>query len=103
MLTYVHAKFRTASKALKLLETQWQTAESLHAGFVGTAQEQLSRLAATPVVQTLPIRRTAVNSELRNQVVAMAKKGITGPEIARSCGLNEGDVEVVLGMVRLQC
>ena len=102
MLTYMHAKFRTATKALELLETQWQTAESRHAGFVGAAQEQLSRLAAVPPAPVLPIRHATVNFDLRNQVVAMAKKGIAGPEIARACGLNEGEVEVVLGMVRLQ-
>jgi hypothetical protein len=102
MLTYMHAKFRTATKALKLIQTEWQTAESRHAGFVGAAQEQLSKLATTPPVPVMPIRHTAVNFDLRNQVVAMAKRGIAGPDIARSCGLNEGEVEVVLGMVRLQ-
>jgi hypothetical protein len=102
MLTYVHSRFRTASKTLKLLETQWQSAESRHAGFVGAAHQQLSKLAIAPPPQPLPMRHTAVNFDLRNQVVAMAKRGIAGPEIARSCGLNEGEVEVVLGMVRIQ-
>jgi len=39
---------------------------------------------------------------LRNQVIAMAKRGIAPTEIARSCGVTEGEIEVVLGMVRLQ-
>ena len=102
MLTYVQAKFRTASKTLKLLETEWQSAESRHAGFVGVAQERRSKLAAAPAVPALPLRHTAVSFDLRNQVVAMAKRGTAAPDIARSCGLSEGEVEVVLGMVRIQ-
>src|SRR5215467_6027805 len=96
-LVYVHAKFRTATKTLKLLEEQWLTADSRHAGFVGAAQEQLSRLAVTPPVQALSLRPPAVNFDLRNHAVAMAKKGIAPPEIARLCRLSEGEVEVVLG------
>ena len=102
MLTYVHAKFRTATKTLKLLEMEWQSADSRHAGFVGVAQERLSKLAAAPPVPALPLRHTAVSFDLRNQVVAMAKRGIAAPDIARSSGLSEGEVEVVLGMVRIQ-
>jgi hypothetical protein len=102
ILTYVHAKFRTTAKTLKLLATEWGNAESRHAGFVGAAQEQLSRLTVTPPVPALPVRPAGINFDLRNQVVAMAKRGIAAPEIARSCGLHEGEVEVVLGMVRIQ-
>ena len=102
ILTYVHAKFRTTARALKMLATEWENAESRHAGFVGAAQKQLSKLAAVPPVPVQPARSTSVNSDLRNQVVAMAKRGISVPDIARSCGLHEGEVEVVLGMVRIQ-
>ena len=102
ILTYVHAKFRTTAKTLKLLATEWESAELRHAGFVGAAQKQLSMLTVAPPVPALPVRPTAVNFDLRNQVVAMAKRGIAAPEIARSCGLHEGEVEVVLGMVRIQ-
>jgi hypothetical protein len=102
ILTYVHGKLRTAAKALKLLEAECQKAESRHAGLVGAAQEQLSRLAAAQPARTLPIYRTSVNFDLRNQILAMAKRGIAGPEIARSCRLDESEVEVVLGMVRIQ-
>src|SRR5438477_5923486 len=90
ILTYVQAKFRSATKTLKLLETEWQTAESRHSGFVGAAHEQLSRLTAAPAIPALPARHTAVNFDVRNQVVGMAKRGIAATEIARSCGLNEG-------------
>ena len=102
ILTYVHAKFRTATKTLKLLTTEWESADSRHAGFVGAAQEQLLKLTVAPAAPVLSVRSSAVNFDLRNQVVAMAKRGIAPSEIGRSCGLHEGEVEVVLGMVRIQ-
>ena len=102
ILTYVHAKFRLATKTLNLLQTEWDNAESRHAGFVGAAQKQLSKLADPAPVPALPVRKAAVNFNLRNQVIAMAKRGIGPLEIGRSCGLHEGEVEVVLGMARLQ-
>ena len=102
ILMYVHAKFRVAAKTLNLLQTEWQNARSTHAGFVGAAQEQLSKLAAPKPTPALAVRNAGMNFDTRNQVVAMAKRGIAAPEIARSCGLKEGEVEVVLGMVRLQ-
>ena len=49
-----------------------------------------------------PQRNTAVNFDVRNEVIAMAKRGIAPPEIARSCGVTEGEVEIVLGIIRLQ-
>lgn len=102
ILTYVHAKFRLATKTLKLLQTEWHSAESRHAGFVGAAQQQLSKLAEPAPVPAVTVRNQAVNFNVRNQVVAMAKRGIAATEIGRSCGLHEGEVEVVLGMARLQ-
>jgi hypothetical protein len=102
ILTYVHSRFRVAAKTLNLLQTEWQKAQSTHAGFVGAAQEQLSKLAAPKPAPAVAVGNTGVNFDKRNQVVAMAKRGVAAPEIARSCGLNEGEVEIVLGMVRLQ-
>jgi hypothetical protein len=103
ILTYVHAKFRLATKTLKLLQAEWTNAESKHSSFVGLAQEQLSKLniqPQPPVVQ--PVMRTAsVSFDTRNQVVTMAKRGIPIADIARNCGLHEGEVDVLLGMARL--
>lgn len=103
VLTYVHAKFRIANRTLKMLQKEWDTAESRHADFVGVAQQQISKLAVAPPV-TIPqpvVRQAAVGFDTRNQVVAMAKRGIGVTEIGRACGLNEGEVEVLLGMARL--
>ena|SRR5215470_18029228 len=99
LVAYVHARFRTAGKALKLLQTEWQRAESDHANFVGAAHKQLSKLA----VPAMPLARSnGIGSEVRNQIVAMAKHGSTANDIARTCGLQEGEVDVILGMARLQ-
>lgn len=102
ILTYVHAKFRVATKTLKLLQTEWSSAESRHANFVGVAQEHLSKLTVPAPPVAAPVARTAaVGFDTRNQVVAMAKRGMVITDIARTCGLHEGEVEVLLGMARL--
>ena len=99
LLVYVQSKFRTASKTLTQLRTEWQSAESQHSNFVGQAQERLATLSRpTPLMA----RTTSVGSDMRNQVVAMAKRGITVNDIARTCGLQEGEIDVILGMARLQ-
>jgi hypothetical protein len=107
IMTYVHAKFRVASKTLKSLQTEWTNAESSHVNFVGAAQEQLSKLAVPPPppapTPAMPAARgVSVGFDVRNQVVAMAKRGIGIADIARNCGLHEGEVEVLLGMARLR-
>lgn len=104
ILTYVHAKFRVATRTLKLLQTEWSNAESSHVNFVGAAQEQLAKLSAPPpppVMNMQAARGATVGFDVRNQVVTMAKRGIGIADIARNCGLHEGEVEVLLGMARL--
>ena len=100
LLVYVQSKFRHAAKLLQALQVEWSTADTRHAGFVGKAQQQIAKLsgpAPTKVAVT-----SSVNLDTRNQVVAMGKKGFTAADIARTCGLQEGDVEVLLGIARLQ-
>ncbi len=103
VLTYVHAKFRFASKALKTLQKEWTKAESNHTNFVGMAQQHLEKLSAPPppAMAVAATRNASVGFDLRNQVVTMAKRGITIADIGRNVGLNEGEVEVLLGMARL--
>jgi hypothetical protein len=107
VIAYVHVKFRTASKGLKLLQTEWSKAQSNHDTIVGAAQEKLSKLSnvtafsrPTPAVPTL--KTGNIGFEMRHQIVGMAKRGMKAADIARSCGLQEGEVEVILGMVRLE-
>ena len=102
ILVYVQAKFRQAGKVLAILQTEWNSAETQHAGFVGKAQEQISKLSAPAQTPAPAAKTVAIKLDTRNQVVAMGKKGFTATEIARTCGLQEGDVEVLLGIARLQ-
>ena len=101
VLAYVRTRFRTATGILKTLQVEWDNAESRHAGFVGKAQEQIAKLAVpAPVVAA--VKNVGLSFDLRNQVVAMGKKGFKPLEITRSCGLHEGEVDVLLSMARLQ-
>jgi hypothetical protein len=101
LMVYVQTKFRQAAKVLASLQTEWSTADMRHAGFVGKAQEQIAKLAVPAPVPS-PVKMASINLDTRNQVVAMGKKGFTASEIARTCGLQEGDVDVLLGIAKLQ-
>jgi hypothetical protein len=102
LTTYVHAKFRNASKALKLLQTEWQSAETKHSSFVDIAQQSLSKLRVPQAAAAPVTRNGGIGFDLRNQIVAMAKRGTTSQDIARTCGMQEGEVDVILGMARLK-
>jgi hypothetical protein len=102
VLAYVHAKFRFATRTLTMLRTEWDSADTRHAGFVGRAQEQISKLSVPAPAGPSASAKPAIGFEVRNQVVAMGKKGFSSVEIARVCNLPEGEVEVLLGMARLQ-
>ena len=104
MFLYLHSRFRTSLKVLALLKNDWALAESSHAGLVETAQEKIARLslempgkshAQPPAIKT-------VTSDTRTQVVAMGKRGLGITEIARTIGLPEGEVDVLLGLARMQ-
>jgi DNA-directed RNA polymerase specialized sigma24 family protein len=103
MFLYLHSRFRTSSKILALLKTDWAVAESTHAGLVETAQEKIARLAMELPVKTQaqPVIKT-VTSDTRTQVVAMGKRGVGIAEIARTTGLPEGEVDVLLGLARME-
>jgi hypothetical protein len=101
VVAWVHAKFSSANRMLKALKEDWDKAESKHAGFINHAQEQMTRLQ-TPVASTAPVHAEPARPELRNQVAAMGQKGLSAREISRSCGIPEGDVDVLLGLARIQ-
>jgi hypothetical protein len=102
LIAYVHAKFRSAGRMLKRLQSEWQIAETQHSNFVGLAQDRLSKLSAPPPTAVTAPRHTGIGTDVRGQVMAMAKRGIEATDIARSCGLQVGDIDVILGMARLQ-
>jgi hypothetical protein len=103
---YVHMKFRKADCLLKGLKKEWDGAESKHTGFLKVAQHRISRLGeACEVVKPgspAPAVSQAVPPDTRNQITARGRRGIPVPDIARSCGLPEGEVDVLLSMARMQ-
>jgi hypothetical protein len=102
LFSYVRNKFQGSARLLDALKHEWDSADSRHAGFVDHAQAQITRLAAHPKQSTEAASHERVNRDIRNQVVTMGKKGISTTDIARSCGLPEGEVDVLLGMARMQ-
>jgi hypothetical protein len=102
LFSYVRNKFQKSAVLLEALKQEWDSADSRHAGFVGHAQAQITRLAAHPKQNAEVGNQERVNRDIRNQVVTMGKKGISTADIARSCGLPEGEVDVLLGLARMQ-
>jgi hypothetical protein len=98
VVAYVHSRFRNSGRLLQALKVEWAAAESKHTGFVGKAQEQIAKLA----IPSQSARPAPLTLDTRRQVLAMGKRGVNVSEIARSCGMPEGDVDVLLGMSRLQ-
>jgi DNA-directed RNA polymerase specialized sigma24 family protein len=106
LFIYVHLKFRKADRLLKVLKKEWDGAETKHAGLLQVAQHRISRLGleseATKPDISDPAVSPAVPADTRNQITAMGRRGISASEIARSCGLPEGEVDVLLSMARMQ-
>lgn len=100
---YIRSKFRKAGRVLDTLKTDWASAESMHADLFENAQDRITSLAVEPAAMNsfAPVA-TPVTANTRNQVTAMGRKGLSVPEIARSCGLPEGEVDVLLSMARMQ-
>ena len=103
---YVHMKFRKADRLLKALKKEWDGAESKHAGLMQFAQHRISKIGAEPGVAkpapATPSVSQAVTPDTRSQITAMGRRGIPVSDIARSCGLPEGEVDVLLSMARMQ-
>ena len=98
---YVRARFDKAGRTLQGLTQEWNSAATTHTGLLQNAHEGIARLAAEPVRPPV-IMHPPVTLDTRSQVVAMGKRGCSPSEIARSCGLPEGEVDVLLGLARMQ-
>lgn len=106
MLLALHAqrRFRRASSplaTLNVLNKEWEEAQSKFFEAADQAKERIGEL-------NLPQREPAfqgpaeeIGLELRNHVMSMAKRGAGNDEIARSAGLTEAEVDVMLGMARI--
>ena len=103
VFAYVHVKFRKAGRALAALQKDWASAESMHTGLLESAQNRITKLAVEPSsVKPYATSAAPVTVDTRSQVTAMGRRGFPVSEIARSCGLPEGEVDVLLGMARMQ-
>jgi DNA-directed RNA polymerase specialized sigma24 family protein len=104
MFLYLHNRFRMSSRVLSVLKNDWSAAESKHSELVETAQQRIARLSVEMPVraQAQPQMLSALTSDTRTQVVAMGKRGLGLAEIARNTGLPEGEVDVLLGLARMQ-
>jgi len=99
-------KFRKAGHAMQKLAKDWAIAASTHEKLLETARHRIMSLTLAPAVPTpsaaVPSALTGVTGDTRSQVTAMGRRGIPVSEIARSCGLPEGEIDVLLGMARMQ-
>ena len=103
VLLYVYQKFSGASRLLDSLKKDWESAETTHKSLLTQAKEHVTKLTppATPAVVVAAAPRS-VNFDIRNQVVAMGRKGFMPADIARACAMSEADVDVLLGLARIQ-
>ena len=106
MFFYLHNRFRMASRVLGFLKQDWASAQSDHSSLVEAARERLATLQPEAPAQKEAVPmvapRQSFNADTRTQVVAMGKRGVPTSEIARSTGLPEGEVDVLLGLARMQ-
>lgn len=105
VLLYVYRKFSGASRLLDSLKKDWDSAESSHKSLLTQAKEHVSRLSTAKPEPAMAVSgggRGSVTFDTRNQIIAMGRKGFTAGDIARACAMPEADVDVLLGMARLQ-
>jgi hypothetical protein len=106
VLLYVYQKFSGASRLLDSLRKDWESAESTHKNLLTEAKAHVSKLtpsaATTMTLAAATSGNRSVTFDTRNQVVAMGRKGFKTSDIARACALPEADVDVLLGVARIQ-
>jgi len=104
VMLYVHRKFSGAKLLLNSLKTDWDSAESNHHNLLKQAKDHVSKLALapSPALMTAAGPARLVSFDTRNQVIAMGRKGFTTSDIARTCAMPEADVDVLLGLARIQ-
>jgi len=104
VLLYVYRKFSGATLLLESLRKDWETADLDHTTLLKQAKEHVSKLAPQPSPSgTLAVAGPrSLNFDTRNQVIAMGRKGFTATDISRACAMPESDIDVLLGLARLQ-
>ena len=106
VVLFVYRKFSGAAMLLSSLKQDWASAETTHRSFLDQAKEQVSKLAPAPSTSVAAAAAVgtprSVTFDTRNQVIAMGRKGFSTPDIARACAMPEADVDVLLGLARIQ-
>ena len=99
---HVQRRFMRATGALASLNKEWGDAQSKFFQIAEVAEQRMEDLGSNPGSAAPPEREGDVSFDVRSQVSAMGKRGLDTPEIARSAGLSEGEVDVLLGMSRME-
>jgi len=102
VLLYVYNKFSGAARLLESLKKDWESAEITHKTMLTQAKEHVSKLTPAPSVLNAAGAARSVNFDTRHQVMAMGRKGFQTADIARACAIPEADVDVLLGLARIQ-
>ena len=98
---HVQRKFVRARGALATLDREWQDAQANFLKIADVARQQIGSMeSAAPSVRMVQ-PAGEISLDLRNQVRAMGKRGKDSSEIARTAGLSEAEVDVLLGMSRI--
>ena len=98
----VRRRFRRASEALTTLNKEWESARWKFFQIAEVARQRIDDFPTAPAGTGPPEPRDKVSFDVRSQVAAMGKRGLDTPKIARSAGLSEGEVEVLLGISRME-
>ncbi len=100
---YVQRKFRKSGRLLREMQKDWVKAESAHADLLKEIHHRIANLSMESAsAKSFAPDVPSVTSDMRHQVASMGRRGITASEIASTCGLPEGEVDVLLGLSRLQ-
>jgi hypothetical protein len=100
VLAFVHARFRAANRLLRTLKKDWESAGSKYAEFIVQAKEKIAALEPVPAARSNS--ESVINDDLRSRVLEMASEGASTAHIARTSGLSEGEIHVLLGLARIQ-
>src|SRR4051812_4861644 len=93
VLLYVYHKFSHASRVLNSLKEEWELAK--------TAPTELLSVEPSATATPVPQPRL-VSFDTRNQVMSMGRKGLGASDIARAFAMTEAEVNVLLGLARIQ-
>jgi len=105
LLSFLYFRLGSTNRLLLTFQKNWSSAEANHKTLVDEAREKLTEFSsAAPQAKQFAItpKRGSLSSEIRTQVLSLARKGFAAADIARTCGLPESDIGVLLGFARLQ-